>query len=404
MPTFVSMIRTLKILQANLNKSEKVQHALHNDELLQDFIVILGQEPNCFMNRKKVVIPGAGRNWTCFTPPPQVENLWPVRSCIWVREEVSAVQLQVDCADITAVIITFAQRRVLLASVYIPTINAEGVSPSQSQEQMRMRLNLLYELLEREKNNQPDIDVVVAGDFNRHDTLWGGEGVGESRRQGEAEPIIRFMNEHALQSMLLAGEITFERKEHKSTIDLSLASLWLSDNLIRCTIWLTEYGSDHRAIMTEFDVSEETELQEARLLIKHAQWPRVRKEVGAALAQDNLLANYDVDELAARITSTTSDALEKHCPRAKPSPYAKRWWNADLTSLREAYTKQRNAARAIRRMDAPDAEAEQRAAKHRFPHTIRRVRKQHWEDFLDGIANVWKATKYLNPQNTSGFA
>jgi hypothetical protein len=39
----------------------------------------------------------------------------------------------------------------------------------------------------------PCLDIVVAGDFNRHDQLWGRDEVLPSR-QGEADPIIDFMN------------------------------------------------------------------------------------------------------------------------------------------------------------------------------------------------------------------
>src|SRR4051812_42329005 len=128
------MIRSLRILQANLHKSENVHHALHNDETLRDFTAILGQEPNCFMRRGKVVVPGTGKNWVCFTPPPRVGSKWPVRSCIWVKADVAAVQLSVACSDITAAAVTIGQRRILMASVYIPPIHAVGVSPSQSQK------------------------------------------------------------------------------------------------------------------------------------------------------------------------------------------------------------------------------------------------------------------------------
>ena len=78
-------------------------------------------------------------------------------------------------------------------------------------------------------------------------------------------------------------------------------------------------------MFTEFDVSEDTAPQAARLLIKHAQWPKVRDFVAARLEQDNLLQVRDVDELATKITNIAQEALERHCPRAKPSPYAKRW-------------------------------------------------------------------------------
>lgn len=319
------MIRTLKFLQANLNKSRNVQHALHNDDALQDFTAILGQEPNCFTNgRGRVVVPGAGRNWVCFTPPPQAESIWPIRACIWVRTDVAAVQLPVSCSDIVAVAITFDKRRIVVASVSVPPTHAAGVPPSQAQEQMQTRLQLLHELAEREKRDDANTDIVVAGDFNRHDTLWGGAAVGETVRQGEAEHIITFMDRVGLQSLLLPGEATFERAGLESTIDLSLASTRLADSLVRCTLWPTEYGSDHRAVFTEFDVSEDTAPQEARLLIKHAQWPKVRDFVAARLEQDDLLQVRDVNELATGITTIAQEALERHCPRAKPSPYAKR--------------------------------------------------------------------------------
>ena len=129
-PTYVQMIRSLKLLQANLNKSRNVQYALHNDDALQDFTAILGQEPNCFTNRGRVVVPGAGRNWVCFTPPPQEESIWPIRACIWVRADVAAVQLPVSCSDIAAVAITFDKRRIVIALVYVPPTHAIGTSPS----------------------------------------------------------------------------------------------------------------------------------------------------------------------------------------------------------------------------------------------------------------------------------
>ena len=47
------------------------------------------------------------------------------------------------------------------------------------------------------------MDFLITGDFNRHNQLWKGNSV--ITRQGEAEPIIEFINEYQLQSMLLRG-------------------------------------------------------------------------------------------------------------------------------------------------------------------------------------------------------
>jgi hypothetical protein len=43
------------------------------------------------------------------------------------------------------------------------------------------------------------VEVVIGGDFNRHDQLWGGDDV-SLVRQGEADRIIDLMSEFALSS------------------------------------------------------------------------------------------------------------------------------------------------------------------------------------------------------------
>jgi hypothetical protein len=41
--------------------------------------------------------------------------------------------------------------------------------------------------------------------------------------------------------------------------------------------------------------------------------------------------------------------LEDYVPRARESPYAKRWWSKDLTLLRRDYTFKRNRITTLRR-------------------------------------------------------
>ena len=51
------------------------------------------------------------------------------------------------------------------------------------------------------------MDFLITGDFNRHDQLWKSNSI--ITRQGKAEPIIEFMNDHQLQSMLPKGTKTW---------------------------------------------------------------------------------------------------------------------------------------------------------------------------------------------------
>lgn len=121
-------------------------------------------------------------------------------------------------------------------------------------------------------------DVIVVGDFNRHGHLWGGEDV-TGRRQGEAEPIIGLMEEHRLLSPLPRGTKTWENSEHSSTIDLILVSAEFAEEMVACGIHPTEYGSDHRAIRTEFDLGAPERRTGERRLFKNAPWTAIREKV-----------------------------------------------------------------------------------------------------------------------------
>lgn len=70
-----------------------------------------------------------------------------------------------------------------MASVYFPAIN-HG-SRRDFEGELRLRMNLIRGViadLERYHTH-----VIVAGDSNRHEQLWGGDAAGASPRQGEAE-------------------------------------------------------------------------------------------------------------------------------------------------------------------------------------------------------------------------
>ncbi|KJZ72791.1 hypothetical protein HIM_07735 [Hirsutella minnesotensis 3608] len=98
-------------------------------------------------------------------------------------------------------------------------------------------------------------------------------------------------------------------------------------------------------------------------------------------------------------------AIHELTPRARPSPYAKRWWTKDLTQLRRTYTFWRNQARTQRRAGQarPDLERRAKEAAKEFHDAIRYQRKAHWDDFLSDDVNIWKATKYLKAgKSTTG--
>ena len=48
-------------------------------------------------------------------------------------------------------------------------------------------------------------------------------------------------------------------------------------------------------------------------------------------------------------------------------------------------------------------EAAAKQAKQDFHQAIKKTKREHWSEFLDNADNIWKASKYLDPNAASGF-
>ena len=207
------------------------------------------------------------------------------------------------------------------------------------------------------------------------------------------------MDEHSLRSLLPRGTKTWQSGDMESTIDLMLASTELADQLLRCTIHHCDHGSDHRAIETAFDIEVEDQPRKTRFLFKNAPWSEIRTRVESNLHRTPW--GGSVQQQTDRLMAAVTEAVYSLTPKAKPSPYAKRWWTTDLTRLRQTYTFWRNQARARRRIGqaAPDLEQRAKAAAKNYHDAIRKQKRAHWNDFLTDDANIWQATKYLQIGN-----
>ncbi len=142
----------------------------------------------------------------------------------------------VSSYDLTAAMLYLQEYTVLIVSIYIPC---------NDEQTLITATHLMEKLIKDARRKVPkELQVLLLGDFNRHDQLWGGDEVA-SARQGEADPVIELMSAQAMHSLLPRGTKTWQRGEMETTIDLTLATSGLAAAMTRCEVYETEHGSDH---------------------------------------------------------------------------------------------------------------------------------------------------------------
>jgi hypothetical protein len=391
--------RTLRVLQANLRKGPETHLSLLNDRSLQSCDLLMISEPYVFL-MNDTACSHTHANWTPLWPSqrhPPAGGLRPHRSMIWVNKKTYPHrQIDVVSADIAAVLL-FTPSPILAISVYIP--------PGRGSEGTRTLTQGLDAIRDAHRQVRyeygANIDILMVGDFNRHDQLWGGNQVATQPRQGEAEPIVLLMADWGLTSLLRRGTTTYEEGPRRSTVDLVLASTGLSRRVARCRIHHIEHGSDHRAIDTTFRCKEQpTPSSRARFLFREAPWADINRAVEDLQTEViDIISCSDLDATVGRLTSRVSSAIHQLTPVARPSPYSKRWWTPELTELRDTYTWARNRCTRARRYGFTLPELEDTAAdlRRQYHQAIRDTKRRHWKEFLNNTDNIWKAARYLEP-------
>ena len=128
----------------------------------------------------------------------------------------------------------------LVFSVYVKCVN---------QEALLLAIQHISEIVILAKRRFPLIKLSIAGDFNRHDTLWCRIAVRDERR-GEADPILNMIKSLSLISLLPTGIIMRRQRDEELIINLMLTTAKLADARLCCCIYNTQHGLDHFPIKT----------------------------------------------------------------------------------------------------------------------------------------------------------
>lgn len=245
--------------------------------------------------------------------------------------------------------------------------------------------------------------LIAAGDFNRHHPAWSDSPV-YARVMVHAAELINFIHAHALQWCLGKGNPTYwayNRPGQNSTIDLTLTNeQW---RLVKCGLYHDNYGSDHRAILSEWCMHlEQRPRAQPRKAYERADWSKIGKEIQMKLGDiGEIVSQQCLDETVDELITVVEGEVNKHVPETRPSPYAKRWFNPDLKIQQSEVNKLRRKWQeccASSGRDDPRAMrlfTEMHSKRRAWTRAIERAKSSHWKEFLDQASSqtVWKISR-----------
>lgn len=389
-------VNQLRILQWNVGKRREPQLSLLNDRNTQLYAVLLIQEPNNFTPKDQdtPIVP-SHHYWEPILPHTRILGAYGkrFRSMIYVQKRESFQQIEVDSPDLTAVVLKRGSLRILCISAY----TAQTSSPAESLTVLQTNIKLIEDTISKTRANHPDIQIVIGGDFNRHDTLWGKVASG---RAGEGEPILQLILDYQLWSALPQGTVTYHNNgnTHQSTIDLMLVPVGWRQTVQWCKT-LPDHASDHRPISLATQLIEDTPPKEYRFgSFNNADWEEIREALRDRLGPAPIPLNAaGLDQAASNLEATIQQILQETIPAAKPLPYSNRWWTQELTQLQKRYHQARNKwTRAVKNGTFPIILRTLSVnSRNEYTYAIQNRKRTHWASFLDDSDNIWKALSYL---------
>lgn len=239
---------TLKILQLNIYKSRACMEALINDNATADLDILLIQEPPISFFKSIV----QHRQWQAYMPTHDGPER--KRAILYVNKRIdTSLFQQIKCSspDVAAIQIQTPQGPLDIYSAYVPPIGGTGHVAEQEMQATLQAIQSTYVSHSTGSNS----DMILCGDLNRQDPLWGGDHI-QPYRVGSAASLLLFMQDRGLQSHLKRGTPTCwstTRQGSKTTLDLVLSNI--PSRLYRCSLYHDNYGSDHRAIFAEWSIS-----------------------------------------------------------------------------------------------------------------------------------------------------
>ena len=310
--------RRLRILQLNIRKTRASTEAFINDSDTNKFDILLVQEPSTSKYRPHV----QHRQWQLYKPTRSDDNKRE-RSILYINKRLSSASYrQIDCdsTDVVAISILTPMSKFLIFSVYTPPID---VCTAANGTELQPTLEAINQTIQEASPEIGDrLRVIIAGDFNRHHPSWGHNRINRNR-MGDAEELLIFMQNKELQNCVPRGTPTywsFTFPGSNSTLDLTLSNM--PERLLKCHLYGESFGSDHRGIVSEWDLQPELRQErQPRPQLKRTEWTKVGQQIRREFnTPPTITTKGELDAAVNKLIDTTITAVKDHTPMSRPSP------------------------------------------------------------------------------------
>lgn len=324
MPSFTSNSnlthhQQLRIIQQNLGRRTRATDDLCALMINEDIDIAAIQEPHTFQNR--VTCP------TSLTLISSTSDQRP-RSAILLSPRLKVIaRTQVTTPDICTSTVTMKSDLLHVVSIYIPPED-EANSIEQSLQSLEATMNSLSGL------------ILVCGDFNSHNTVWG-----SSRSDQRGRLVSDFISSANLHLLNDSESPTFFTNRagttHQSYIDLTLASTRLLPLVVDWEVNDSVTSSDHRSICIKLQLrSHVNDFSTTRRYVTgNINWT----DFSCSVSEHGQKWEYDLSKVMSKeetdmaISSIIGDIVsicDATLPKMRTKKRVVPWWNTRLDELR----------------------------------------------------------------------
>ena len=397
----------IKILQINLNKSEKAHLDIVNDRLSQNYDIMLIQEP--YTTQFNAIRTPA--NFRPVFPSNRFQDDTTTRSVIWVNRSLETKNWKIldvqNTRDITAIQLQGEYGKISIFNIYNDCTHSRNETT-------------LYNYLAANRlmlANGNDTHMIWAGDFNRHHPLWDDDkDIHLFTRQAlrDAEGIINLIADHNMEMVLPKGILTLQHMRTKkfSRPDNVFCSSTLQPYITKCEVRAQSRptATDHFPIATQIDLPQTRIPPDPSYNFKLADWDEFRQALTDKLATlphpEPIHDAQGLEQMASNVTKALQETISSKITRSKPFPDTKRWWNKELTAARKELNKLRSDSYRYRAVANHPSHRKLRRKSNIYGNAIITAKRAHWSEYLENMGenDIWTANKYIKSPIGDGGA